>query len=152
MNLERICHVDQWTAENYTSELLRDFALCRGLWLDKILLGLTLFWILPPECHIMNLMVHPKFWGRGLGRYLMQDLLDICKSRKTTKIALEVREGNIRAETLYLHLGFFCSGLRRGYYSDGSNAKNMTLKLTNPVETIKSVYISPSLNSPRRKS
>jgi ribosomal-protein-alanine N-acetyltransferase len=130
--LERLGQDDLWTAENFLSELGRPFTLARGLWLSQYLAGLSLSWLLPPECHLLKLMVHPRLWGRGLGRLLMRDLIDAAGSRQATRIILEVKVGNLRAERLYGDLGFTGSGLRRGYYSDGSNALLMALDLPGP--------------------
>jgi ribosomal-protein-alanine N-acetyltransferase len=135
MRMERLCHVDQWTAENFVTELQRPFTLSKGLWLGHSLVGLSLSWILPPECHLLNLMVHPSLWGRGLGYFLMRDLIQASKDSKAYKIILEVKVGNDRAERLYKRLGFTSSGVRKAYYSDGSNALTMTLELPAPPGT-----------------
>jgi ribosomal-protein-alanine N-acetyltransferase len=134
MKMERLCHTDQWTAENFLAELQRPFTVAKGLWLDQTLVGLSLSWILPPECHLLNLMVHPKLWGRGLGRFLMEDLIQTTKNGQAYKIILEVKVGNQRAENLYRLLGFTGCGIRKGYYSDGSNAAIMTLELPGPIQ------------------
>jgi ribosomal-protein-alanine N-acetyltransferase len=132
VKLENLCHLDRWTVDNFVSELQRSFTLSKGLWLGKSLVGLCLSWIIPPECHLLNLMVHPSLWGRGLGRYLMEDLIETAKTEKAYKILLEVKVGNKRARKLYSNLGFIDAGFRRQYYSDGSNANLMTLELPAP--------------------
>ncbi|MDR2367523.1 MAG: ribosomal protein S18-alanine N-acetyltransferase [Deltaproteobacteria bacterium] len=132
LKMERLCHVDQWTSENFHSELQRAFTVAKGLWLGHSLVGLSLSWMLPPECHLLNLMVHPNLWGRGLGKFLVNDLIETAKSNKAYKIILEVKVGNKRAERLYKRVGFTGSGFRRAYYSDGSNASIMTLELPAP--------------------
>lgn len=132
VKLENLCHVDRWSVDNFVSELQRSFTLSKGLWLGKSLVGLCLSWIIPPECHLLNLMVHPSLWGRGLGRYLMEDLIETAKTEKAYKILLEVKVGNKRARKLYSNLGFIDAGFRRQYYSDGSNANLMTLELPAP--------------------
>ena len=132
LKMERLCHLDQWSQENFTTELRRSFTLAKGLWLGQSLVGLSLSWIIPPECHLLHLMIHPKLWGRGLGRYLMLDLIESAKAKQAYKILLEVKVGNKRAERLYERLGFTGSGLRKDYYSDGSNAVLMSLELPSP--------------------
>lgn len=39
---------------------------------------------------------------------------------------LDVHEGNLAARNLYQSLGFLTSGLRKGYYRDGSNGLQLT--------------------------
>jgi ribosomal-protein-alanine N-acetyltransferase len=129
MYLENLCHSARWTADNYLSELDRDITGAAGLWLNQILTALSVSWFMPPECHLLNLMVHPLLWGLGLGRRMMADLLESCRKTGVNTVFLEVREGNTRAERLYKSLGFKITGRRAGYYNDGSGASQMTLTL-----------------------
>jgi ribosomal-protein-alanine N-acetyltransferase len=129
MRIQRLCQLDQWTLENLQAELQRHFTLARGLFLGRAMVGMSLSWLLPPECHLLKLMVHPELQGRGLGTRLMRDLIQKAVSAQATTFILEVRIGNIPAERLYKHLGFIGSGLRRNYYSDGSDAAIMTMEL-----------------------
>lgn len=59
-----------------------------------------------PYLYIHDLIVYKDFRGKGLGRKLMEKLVDISKERDYCKITLEVREDNKSAQTLYQSLGF----------------------------------------------
>ncbi len=70
------------------------------------------------EGEILNVAVEPSFRRAGIGRILMETLLE--KDRKTW--LLEVRESNYRAINLYKTLGFLPSGRRENYYHEPAEA------------------------------
>jgi ribosomal-protein-alanine N-acetyltransferase len=68
------------------------------------------------ECHLLNICVHPNHRRRGLGRAMVEFLLDLAR-RKGAKVALlEVRPSNVAGYKLYTALGFDEIGLRKDYY------------------------------------
>jgi ribosomal-protein-alanine N-acetyltransferase len=68
------------------------------------------------ECHVLNLCVHPDYQGRGIGRGLLDHLLDIGRSRGAGSVFLEVRPSNQAALSLYRNTGFNEVGVRPAYY------------------------------------
>jgi ribosomal-protein-alanine N-acetyltransferase len=60
--------------------------------------------------------------GQGLGKKILQALLDFCRGCGAHKVFLEVRAGNVVAQRLYARCGFVEAGLRRRYYADGEDA------------------------------
>jgi ribosomal-protein-alanine N-acetyltransferase len=68
------------------------------------------------ESHILNVCVSPRVQGRGYGRLMMQQLMDVAKSHGAEMMILEVRPSNAKAIELYLKLGFNEIGQRKGYY------------------------------------
>jgi ribosomal-protein-alanine N-acetyltransferase len=67
------------------------------------------------EAHLLNITVAPRRQGEGLGRRLMNDLIDVARGKADT-LFLEVRPSNSTAVALYLSLGFNEIGLRKNYY------------------------------------
>lgn len=57
-----------------------------------------------------GLAVARAFWGQGLGRMLMQAILDWGRARRLHKITLRVFARNERAAALYRRLGFIEQG------------------------------------------
>lgn len=68
------------------------------------------------EAHVLNIAIHPGHQGRGLGRALMQHLLERARGLHAETVFLEVRPSNKTALRLYDSLGFNQAGLRRNYY------------------------------------
>ena len=74
------------------------------------------------EVHVLRLVVDPAHRRRGLGRALLDGLVDWAEERGAGAVALEVREGSAPARGLYATAGFVLDGRRPGYYPDGEDA------------------------------
>lgn len=82
--------------------------------LDKIL-GYCLVSIAVGEAHILNISVDPAEQGQGIGRRMLQHLVETARGRAET-VFLEVRVSNEIAIALYQDEGFNEIGVRKGYY------------------------------------
>jgi len=78
--------------------------------------GHIIYWQIEEEVQISNIAVHPDFRGLGIGRKVMQEIMDKVKKEGVSYIFLEVRPSNSSAVSLYKKLGFQKLGLRRNYY------------------------------------
>ena len=67
------------------------------------------------ETQIMQVCVHQDFRRVGVGKTLMQMLMQ-CK-QDSQALLLEVRKSNLEAQNFYANLGFTQAGLRPNYYS-----------------------------------
>lgn len=74
-----------------------------------------------------------SYWGLGLGKTLMEELIQVAKERGITQLELNVFEGNERAMKLYEKLGFRVVAVRPNcvHWKDGSklSAYSMFLSL-----------------------
>ena len=68
------------------------------------------------ECHILNVCVRPALQSSGLGRFMMDHLLELAGEYKADTAFLEVRPSNKPAIHLYESMGFNQVGVRRDYY------------------------------------
>ncbi|MCX4189284.1 ribosomal protein S18-alanine N-acetyltransferase [Methylophaga sp. OBS3] len=68
------------------------------------------------EAHLLNICVRPDRQGQGIGRRLLNGLIDKAVSQQSNLMVLEVRSSNRRAQALYLSMGFNEMSIRRGYY------------------------------------
>lgn len=89
---------------------------------EPTLLGLGCYWAILDEAHITVLAIDPRYQRRGLGKWLLVNLLEDACDRTLTRATLEVRPSNSRALALYESLGFETLGRRRRYYTDGEDA------------------------------
>ena len=69
------------------------------------------------EWELENVAVRPALRRRGLGRKLVEHLLQLAREASAARVILEVRESNECARKLYSQLGFRETGHRSGYYS-----------------------------------
>ncbi|WP_398695544.1 ribosomal protein S18-alanine N-acetyltransferase [Streptomonospora wellingtoniae] len=76
----------------------------------------------PPQGDVQTIAVDRRWWGRGIGRALLTELLGHAYSRGVDEVFLEVRSDNPRAQELYRRFGFTEIGVRRRYYREGVDA------------------------------
>lgn len=81
------------------------------------------------DADVLTLTVTPEYRRQGIGRALLNMVIEWAERRKAPNIFLEVREGNIEASPLYVGAGFHAISTRSNYYSLGVNAVIMKKEL-----------------------
>jgi ribosomal-protein-alanine N-acetyltransferase len=79
------------------------------------IVGYCLMSMAAGEAHILNISVDPSEQKQGVGRKMLEHLIDTARGRAET-VFLEVRPSNPRAVTLYQNTGFNEIGIRKDYY------------------------------------
>ena len=116
VKIEQQSFSDPWSKYNFTAELELPFS---WVWVAKIkneLVGYCSCWEIEGELQIANLAVHPDFRNRGIGKNILQEILNRACQRKVKKVTLEVRESNQFGLKLYQAFGFTEVGRRKKYY------------------------------------
>jgi ribosomal-protein-alanine N-acetyltransferase len=80
------------------------------------LLGFAEYYHVLDECHLLDIAIWPELQNQGLGRFLLEAVLEEACSEGCTQCLLEVRRTNRAAHALYQRLGFAAVGTRRDYY------------------------------------
>ena len=113
-----------WSKSQWERELKDPKRICLGIkeLETKKLLGLCSAWLVIDELHITFLAVHPIHQRKGLGKFLLTDLIKRSKSLKINHIHLEVKDNNESAKAFYKSMGFETMGNRSNFYKDGSDA------------------------------
>lgn len=130
LRIERICFPSAWTPESYLRELnnLNSYYVVARL--EGQVIGYAGMWVIAEEAHVSTLAVDPPWRRRGLAQAMMRHLMQVARTRRATKMTLEVREQNVIAQALYRRLGFQPQGLIPHYYGDtGENAFVMKKEL-----------------------
>jgi ribosomal-protein-alanine N-acetyltransferase len=81
-----------------------------------VILGYAIVQLVMDEAHLLNICVEPNMQGQGLGRRIMEHIIDFANTREIALMVLEVRRSNKRAQGLYAQLGFNEMSVRAGYY------------------------------------
>ena len=120
-----------WTQSQWEKELTDPKRICIGVIDNKQqkLLGFCCAWILIDELHITAIAVHPIHQRKGIGKFLILDLIKRSNSLTTNHLHLEVKETNEPAKAFYKSMGFQTVGNRSHFYKDGSDAILLTKKL-----------------------
>jgi ribosomal-protein-alanine N-acetyltransferase len=80
--------------------------------------GYAIAWFVAEELHIGNIAVAKARQGRGMGKRLLEHLLEEASRRDVEYATLEVRVSNVKAIMLYRSHGFRTVALRKRYYGD----------------------------------
>ncbi|MDP5071516.1 MAG: GNAT family N-acetyltransferase [Congregibacter sp.] len=91
------------------------------------------------EATLLNLVVVPAQRSGGVASGLLAALCERLSAAGVARVLLEVREGNLKAQRLYLAAGFKRDGQRKNYYAGqkGAAAETavlMSLQLTRQQE------------------
>ncbi|WP_456372426.1 ribosomal protein S18-alanine N-acetyltransferase [Thiolapillus sp.] len=68
------------------------------------------------EAHLLNLCVRPERQGQGLGRAVLEQVIQLARDKAASNLFLEVRLSNRAARHLYESAGFNEIGRRFDYY------------------------------------
>ncbi|GIW53511.1 MAG: hypothetical protein KatS3mg081_2866 [Gemmatimonadales bacterium] len=68
------------------------------------------------EAEVLNLAVDPEHRLRGVGRSLLEQIIDRVARRGASLLFLEVRASNTEAQAFYRKMGFRQVGRRPNYY------------------------------------
>ena len=83
-----------------------------------IIVGYAGTWLVINEAHVTNVAVNALRRGEGIGRLLMENLLELARNNHMESMTLEVRVSNTAARNLYKQMGFVEAGIRKNYYSE----------------------------------
>ena len=78
---------------------------------------------------ILTLTVDPDFRRKGIARELLKRIIDWSRNKKAEAMMLDMREGNVEAEGLYLDNGFVAISHRKDYYAPGVHSIIMRKEL-----------------------
>jgi ribosomal-protein-alanine N-acetyltransferase len=125
VEIEESCRLSLWGWDSYYAELLRPEAImlvARRTYLDQLtghhLHGFISGRVSANELHINNIGVHENARRRGVGNALMEAAISAGTQQNALTAILEVRAGNVAAQSLYRRYGFEVAGRRRQYYRE----------------------------------
>ena len=128
--IERASYTFPWSAAIFR-DCLRVGYVCRVLVVAGRIAGYGVMSMGAGELHVLNLCIAASERRRGLGRRMLDHLLERGVAAGMGDAFLEVRPSNAAALRLYRDLGFQQIGTRRGYYQAVDGREDAcVLKLT----------------------
>jgi ribosomal-protein-alanine N-acetyltransferase len=120
-DLDAVLRVEQnayrfpWSRGIFSDCLIAGY---QSLVLDQAssVLGYGIMSVAAAEAHILNICVDVSLRRRGLGRQLLEGLLQRAAAMQVERLFLEVRPSNLEAVGLYESSGFTVLGIRKNYY------------------------------------
>ncbi len=115
-----------WNANILKSELesnLSEYIVAKE---DENIVGFAGIIVLPDSAEITNIVTKKTERKKGIGKQLLDKLINMTIEKEKSNISLEVNEKNTAAISLYKKAGFKEVGIRKKYYNGIDNAIIMT--------------------------
>lgn len=131
---ERASFEFPWTEEEFLSCLRQRNCIGTVAELDHEIVGFMIYELHQSMLRILNFAVAPRFRRRGVGRQMVQRLIDKLSQQRRREIVLEVRETNLSAQLFFAQCGFRALSVLRNHYDDTlEDAYYMRYSLRNSV-------------------
>ena len=125
---QQLFPVDAWTSEQFWAEMAQPTRYYFLAVREQEVLGYAGLFALAPDADVQTIAVSPTAQGEGIGRLLLEELIDQAIDRGCTQLVLEVRSDNEPAISMYTRRGFERINIRRDYYAAGVDALVMRLR------------------------
>lgn len=116
-SLEKECFSSPWSENALRDELGNKNALFLVCLYENRVVGYIGSIFVCDEMNITNVAVLSHLRRKGIGKALINALINSAKEKNIKEIFLEVRESNLSAQALYKKLGFVFLGKRKDFYS-----------------------------------
>lgn len=116
--LEQQCFSHPWSRNDIAQYADRNDCLLLTAIINNRVVGYIGMYSVLDEANITNVAVFSQYRSRGIGRALVEAMLESCRSAGLSTVMLEVRSGNLPAISLYEKCGFLTVGRRKNYYCD----------------------------------
>ena len=121
--VERAAYMFPWS-EGVFRDCIRVGYLCRVVEYSGGISGYAIMSFGAGEAHILNICISDQLRGYGVGRKLMNYLLERARGAGMDDVFLEVRPSNSIAINLYESLYLVRVGARKGYYQSAGGRED----------------------------
>lgn len=122
MQIEQRAYSHPWTRGIF-KDCIRVGYFCQVMTRDDEIAGYGVMSHGAGEAHVLNVCIKPDLQGQGLGRVMLESLIDAARRMGAEMLLLEVRPSNKSAVHLYHSIGFNEVGVRKNYYPDGKHGR-----------------------------
>lgn len=130
IEIEELSYEDPWPREIFMVDYL--FNSSSDYFVAKFqgkVVGFIGIWYEGKKLHVINVAVHPKERGKGIGTSMLMFAINLAKELGYEIVYLEARKSNILAQKLYKRLGFVEKEELKGYYQDGEDGIRLELEV-----------------------
>lgn len=118
VRVENTCFSTPWSIDAIKHEIcenkLADFMIACDE--ENNIIGYIGIWTLLDECQINKIAVMPEKRKIGIGKTILNHVIELTRDMGVKSWYLEVRESNTAAQALYRSAGFSSVGTRKNYY------------------------------------
>ncbi|WHP30707.1 ribosomal protein S18-alanine N-acetyltransferase [Trabulsiella odontotermitis] len=113
--IEKRAHAFPWSEKTFASNQ-GDRYFNLKLETENEIAAFAITQVVLDEATLFNIAVDPAYQRHGLGRALLEHLIDALEKHGVVTLWLEVRASNVAAIALYESLGFNEATIRKNYY------------------------------------
>lgn len=117
-----------WSAQDFKDLLSRSYCHYLVAVADGRVAGCCGFTNACGVANVDNVVVAPRFRGRGIAQQLLKALIDTGEAEQVEAFTLEVRVSNRPAIHIYEKFGFVSEGIRPGFYEKPVEDANIMWK------------------------
>ncbi|MCI9164233.1 MAG: ribosomal protein S18-alanine N-acetyltransferase [Lachnospiraceae bacterium] len=114
--LEQVCFTENWSYRLLEAGIHSPYDLYFVWEQEGRVWGYCCLRLLAGEGEIQRIAVLPEYRRLGVGRKMMEAMVNHAIRDRAYAISLEVRAGNLAARKLYESFGFAAEAVRKGYY------------------------------------
>ena len=114
--LEKVCFSENWSYQLLEAGIHSLYDVYYVWEQESRILGYCCLRLLAGEGEIQRIAVLPECRRLGVGRKMMEAMVNDAMANQVHAISLEVRESNLAARKLYESFGFAAEAVRKGYY------------------------------------
>lgn len=118
LSIERNSFQFPWTEEEFLCCLRQRNCIGTVAELDHHIVGFMIYELHKSMLRILNFAVAPEARRCGIGRQMVQRLIDKLSQQRRREIVLEVRETNVPAQLFFSNNGFRAVTVLRKHYDD----------------------------------
>lgn len=135
-DLETVLRIEQesfefpWTESEFLACIQRPNCIAMVAVVQEKVVGYMIYEMGPQWFQILNLAVDAEYRRHGVGRVLVQRLINKLSPRRRYRITLHVRETNLPAQLFFKAIGFRAKAILHDHYPDtAEDAYLMTYEL-----------------------
>ena len=129
LRLERELFDEPYSEETLRRELKLPFSLNLVAKFNGKTVGYCLSWLISETCELHRIGVKRELQGKGIGRELLNALIQLASQKGAREILLEVSQRNEKALSFYRKFGFQKIAERENYYGKGDGALLMKFNI-----------------------
>ncbi|HUG93539.1 MAG TPA: ribosomal protein S18-alanine N-acetyltransferase [Planctomycetaceae bacterium] len=118
LEIERASFEFAWTEEDFLCCLRQRNCIGMVAEHDHEIVGFMVYELHKSRLRILNFAVRPDCRRHGIGRQMIQRLVDKLSQQRRQEIVLHVRERNLAAQLFFRGQGFRAVAVVRGHYDD----------------------------------
>lgn len=123
LSIELAVQAYPWTRGNFIDALNSGYQ-CRVEDAEGEIRGYAILMPALDEAELLNIGVVATQQRKGLGRRMLNEMLQTARAMNLRRVFLEVRPSNVAAVALYRCAGFSETGVRRGYYQNANGSED----------------------------